>query len=384
MYTPSARGGHPRYTRELLLALREAAPPSELRLTLLTSVDLAPEFRTGPYELAAELPPLRHPSTFPSRVHWAVGRTLHYARREEQVLRWVRARGGADVLHYQEPPFASPLHLARARAGGVVPVATVHNLRPHRYPVAAVRPLADLAARLGWLRCGALFVHSAGLRDALARDLGPRAPPIVVVPHGVWSGQAPVAAPRRDGYLLLFGVMRANKGLHLALDALHHLPGQRLVLAGAFPDQGLARALRRRAEAEGLAVEIVDREIPEAALPGLYAGAALALLPYTDFHAQSGVLHLALAFGVPAVVTDVGALGEEVRREGIGEVAAAVEPGALAAAVRAALAPPAWDGARARCLAVARTRSWATAAALTLDAYRRAARSRRGGIDVAS
>ena len=253
------------------------------------------------------LPPLQDPSTFPSRVHWAVGRTLHYARREEAVLRWVRERGRVDVLHYQEPPFASPLHLRRARAAGVSPVATVHNLRPHSYPIPAVRRLNDFSSRLGWRQCATLFVHSSGLKEQLARKLGPHAPPVVAIPHGVWTGHGAQAtcAPRRDGYLLLFGVMRRNKGLHLMLDALRRLPGRRLVLAGEFPEAAFAREIPAPRRVGGAPGRALDRLVPEPEVPALYAGAALALLPYTEFHAQSGVLHLAIAYGVPAVVTDV-------------------------------------------------------------------------------
>lgn len=370
MFTPSARGGHARYTWEVLTALRAAAPPSELGLTLLTSLDLDPEFRPGGCDVAAVLPPLAPPAAFRTRAHWAVGRALHYARREEALLRWVRSRR-VDVLHYQEPPFAAPLHLRRLRAAGVTPVATVHNLRPHSYPLPALRPVADLASRLGWAQCATLFVHSAGLADRIARELGRRAPPVVAVPHGVWTGHAGAATPRPDGHLLLFGVMRRNKGLHLMLDALRHLPGRRLVLAGGFPEPALAAEIRARVAAEALPVELIDRPIPEAEVPALFAGAALAVLPYGEFHAQSGVLHLAIAYGLPAVVTDVGALGEQVRRDGIGVVAPPGDAAALARAVSDALEPRAWEAARARAIALARTLSWSTAAALTLDAYRR-------------
>jgi glycosyltransferase involved in cell wall biosynthesis len=173
--------------------------------------------------------------------------------------------------------------------------------------------------------------------------------------------------------------MRRNKGLHLMLDALRHLPGRRLVLAGAFPEPALAAEVRARVAAERLPVEVLDRAVPEAEVPALFAGAALAVLPYGEFHAQSGVLHLAIGYGLPVVVTDVGALGEEVRRHGIGGVAPPADAEALARTVRATLEPRAWEAARARGLALARTLSWAPAAALTLDAYRRVHPGRHPG-----
>jgi glycosyltransferase involved in cell wall biosynthesis len=372
MVTPSATGGHARYTWELMTALRAAAPPSDLRLTLLTSADLDAEFRTAHYEIADVLPPLRQPCTFANRAEWAVSRVLHYARREERVLRWARGAGRVDILHYQEPPFASAVHFPRVRTAGIHPVATVHNLRPHSYPVAAARWLTDVSRRLGWLQCSALFVHSSGLRDRLAHELGRRAPPVVAIPHGTWTGHVrPSSACRRDGYLLLFGVMRRNKGVHLMLNALRHLPGKRLLLAGAFPDASFAREVRHRVESERLPVSVLDHAIPEAQVEELFTGASLAVLPYTEFLSQSGVLHMAISYALPAVVTDVGALGEQVRREGIGTVASAADPAELARSILAALEPAAYEAARERCSVLAGTLSWSRAADLTLDAYRR-------------
>lgn len=373
MVTPSAVGGHPRYTWELMSALRDEAPEAELRLTLLTSADLASEFRQAEYNIVDVLPPLRARDAFANRAHWAASRVWHYARREETVLRWVRAQERVDIVHYQEPPFAAALHYARVRAAGAYPVATVHNLRPHRYHISAARGLTDLAARLAWRQCSTLFVHSSGLAAQMAMELGGDAPPIVAIPHGVWTGHENASlAPRRDGYLLLFGVMRRNKGVHLMLDALAHLPSKRLVLAGEFADRAFAAEVRERIASEGLNVDVRDRVIPEAEVPELFAGASLVMLPYTDFSAQSGVLHLAIGYGVPAVVNDVGALGEEVRKHGIGAISPGMEAVALGQTVMRALEPAAYEEASRRCRALATTLSWATAARLTLSAYYRA------------
>jgi glycosyltransferase involved in cell wall biosynthesis len=244
--------------------------------------------------------------------------------------------------------------------------------------VPPARGAVDRYAHAGWSRCSTLFVHSSGLAERLVAELGGRAPPVVAIPHGVWSGHGgqPVE-PRRDGYLLLFGVLRRNKGLHLMLDALRLLPGRRLVLAGGFDEPALAREVRDRIVAEKLDVEVLDSFVPEDEVPQLFAGASLAMLPYTEFHAQSGVLHMALAYGLPSVVTDVGALGEAVARDGIGVVAAAATPLELARATQRALDPEVYDAARRRCLELARTLSWSAAARGTLDAYRRLADGER-------
>jgi glycosyltransferase involved in cell wall biosynthesis len=363
MVTPSARGGHPRYTWELMNALRDEAPESELKLTLVTSTDLDVEFRTTRYEIADVLPRLRDRSTFRSALEWAVSRVGHYARREEAILRWARRQDRLDILHYQEPPFAAALHFARVRRLGCHAVATVHNLRPHRYVVPATGWLSDSSARHGWRNCSTVFVHSAVLRETLSAELGPHGPPIVAIPHGVWTGHgARTAEGRPGGYLLLFGVMRRNKGVHLMLDALKQLPGNRLVLAGAFEERSLASEVRSRIASENLDVTLLDRIIPENEIASLFEGASLVVLPYTHFHAQSGVLHLAIGYGVPSVVTNVGALGEQVERERIGAVAVEGGPAAFAQAVRQALEPKFHDEARRRCLALASNQSWSVAA----------------------
>ena len=61
------------------------------------------------------------------------------------------------------------------------------------------------------------------------------------------------------------------------------------------------------------------------------ASATVVVLPYRRIEA-SGVLADAVGNGRPAVVSDVGAIGETVRRFDAGEVVPPEDPGALAAA----------------------------------------------------
>src|ERR1700730_4383159 len=135
MITPSATGGHPLYTWEMMTALRAAAPRSQLRLTLVTSCDLDEQYRDTDYDIADVLPALRHRSTYWCKAAWATGRIVHYARRERTVLRWLRERGNVDIAHFQEQPLVAPMVYARVRRACVLPMATVHNLAPHRYPI---------------------------------------------------------------------------------------------------------------------------------------------------------------------------------------------------------------------------------------------------------
>ena len=56
-------------------------------------------------------------------------------------------------------------------------------------------------------------------------------------------------------------------------------------------------------------ISLISRYISENEVEGLFAGASLVVLPYTQA-SQSGVGLLAIARGVPVVVSDLGALPE--------------------------------------------------------------------------
>jgi glycosyltransferase involved in cell wall biosynthesis len=70
---------------------------------------------------------------------------------------------------------------------------------------------------------------------------------------------------------------------------------------------------------------------PEAEVRDLMADAAAVVLPYRRLD-SSGVLATAIGYGRPVVVTDVGALGEQVEEFGAGRV---VPPGDSAALAQA-------------------------------------------------
>src|SRR5262249_58651836 len=79
-------------------------------------------------------------------------------------------------------------------------------------------------------------------------------------------------------------------------------------------------------------------DLPDDAVPGLMDEASAVVLPYRKIE-SSGVLATALGHGRPAVVADVGSLGDTVRRFEAGEVVPSEDPAALAAACARLLEP---------------------------------------------
>jgi glycosyltransferase involved in cell wall biosynthesis len=356
-----------------MCALRNAVPDSDLRLSLVTSTNLDEEFRDATYTIRDVLPPLRSKDTFATPLHWALSRLAHYRRRDAVLLRLLAESGDVDIVHYQEPPLVAPIHYAQLCRLGIRPVVTVHNLLPHRNLVPGTGWFTDRMSTAGWRRSSALFVHSDGLRNQLLHRLGSSPPPIVTVPHGLWRVPSHSRAATRDRlqakHLLLFGVLRRNKGIGLILDALSHLPGIQLTLAGEFEEASLRNEIVARLNKESLPVRVIDRFIPEAEVASLFGQATLAVLPYTDFHAQSGVVHLAASYGVPSIVTDVGALGEFVRANRVGLVAPGADAKRFAQAIRLGLEPNTYESLAENCAHLSDSLSWTRAAKLTFDCY---------------
>jgi glycosyltransferase involved in cell wall biosynthesis len=254
-----------------------------------------------------------------------------------------------DLLHVQwlALPHAD-VHL-RFRAPSVF---TAHDLLPRR--TASRRDL--------WRRILARFdrvvVHSERGRETLA-GLGVDAR---VIPHPVY----PSAATRNDdgATLLALGVIRPYKGLADAIEATRRLPDTHLLVAGdaAMPLDGLRDAERVEWRLGYLPQNELDRALSEA---------TVAVFPYRAELDRSGALLQALGAGVPAVVYDVGGLGEPVRAFDAGRVVPPGDVEALTEAVGSLLGDAsALAAARAGAERARAELTWESAARSHLELYR--------------
>ena len=254
-----------------------------------------------------------------------------------------------DVLHLQwlAVPQAD-VHL-RFRAPSVF---TAHDLLPRR-----TASRQDLWRRI-LARFDRVVAHSERGRETLA-DLGVEAR---VIPHPVY----PSAATRSDdgATLLALGVIRPYKGLADAIEATRRLPDARLIVAGdaAMPLDGLRAAER---------VDWRLGYLPQTELDRALSEATVAVFPYRAELDQSGALLQALGAGVPAVVYDVGGLGEPVRTYDAGRVVPAGDVEALTNAVGSLLGDAsALAAARAGAERARAELTWESAARSHLELYR--------------
>ena len=386
VFAPTASGGHARYAWELSTALSRKRRGG-YGVELVSSSDLAEPFRSAEYPVHAILPPLRGRAGFASRTRWVANRAFHYVARERQFLEWLRCRPDVTAVHLQEwKPWLAASLIRSIRPMGKKTFFTVHNVLPHRYPPGVPKALMHFWIRRAALLCDGLFVHSDRLANELTRFLGRSAPPITVVPHGVWTVPDAAERPSLEGRLalkrlLFFGAIRRNKGLDLLLRAAERLPEYGITIAGEVCEDSYFDAevmpLVRSLRAAGRCIDLMDRFVPDHEVGTLFASHSAVVLPYTrNFVAQSGVVFLAMAYGLPVVASTAGALGDLLGEHEIGTSFETGSVEGLADAV-ARLHDASRSAELESRIAAARARfTWDAAAEATIEGYSLSSRPR--------
>ena len=259
-----------------------------------------------------------------------------------------------DVVHAHDNADPRLLAIVRGRRR----VITIHDPTPH--PGQPSRSRVEDSIRRHWITgSDAVIVHGAALVDELPAWVRQRR--VAVVPHGATVLGRPLAVPS-DPVVLLFGRLEPYKGLDVLLRAMERVwnarPDVRLHIAGRGSESDQIPSDPR--------IGVRAEYVPEAELQSLFATTTLAVLPYTQ-GSQSGVGSVALGYGVPTIVSDVGAL-EDLAADATFVVPAG-DDHALAGAILAHLDHD--ESMRSRVLAFARDRlSWDACARRTLEVYR--------------
>jgi glycosyltransferase involved in cell wall biosynthesis len=171
----------------------------------------------------------------------------------------------------------------------------------------------------------------------------------------------------RPPYVFYLGQWKAYKNLPVLLEAFAQVarthPNTQLVIAGDDPRHP---EVRRQAAALPEGSVVLPGRVPESAVPDLYRGAAMVVLPSRAEGFGLPVIE-AMACGVPVICSDLPVLREIA--DGVAVFCDANDPAAFATAIGAMLDAPG-DRSR-RQLGVDRARSftWARAARQTVEAY---------------
>jgi glycosyltransferase involved in cell wall biosynthesis len=361
---PGQTGGRETYARELVPALRAAAPD----LALTAFVNRETDRGIG-HELDSSADIVRVPVRAENRGQWAVGQVL--------LLPALAARARVEVLH-------SLANFAPLK-GPTPRVLTVHDLLFRRYPQRDSRVmqrgtewLVSAAAR----RARRLIAVSEATRDDVVRELSIPGERIDVIPNGLGTSRrdpAPAPEVRRRHelderpVLLTIASDLPHKNLAALIRAQSLIPRPeraRLLVVGQGTDRG---ELPRLTGELGL---LDDTRLlgpqPSGELEGLYGLAAGLIVPSLEEGFGLPVLE-AMAREVPVACSDIPVLREVTA--GAALYFDPYDPATIAAAMRqlagdAQLAA----GLRTRGLERSRAFSWSATAEATLASYRRALR----------
>ena len=253
-------------------------------------------------------------------------------RLSRRILQW-----RPDVVHFLCESNLW-LNLLALMLKSVPIVTTVHDVELHPGDYSSSRVPRFLIKNLVW-QSDAIIVHGDKLRAEASRKLPVKSDKVFVVPHPPLKYYLELAKQGSfrkpdDGIfrILFFGRIYEYKGLRYLLEAaplVHRkVPRVQFVIAGTGDDV--------LANYPGLNdipfIRFDNQFIPTYDAARLFAEADLLVLPYIEA-SQSGVLMIALPFGLPVVATEVGEIAALVRSCGTGLVVPPRNVAALVAAI---------------------------------------------------
>ncbi len=227
-----------------------------------------------------------------------------------------------DVVHFQFPLYfpAGLVFFGLARLRGCPIVFTAHDPKPHKWLLPRkLRWLEWKMLRLAYSMSNQIIVHNEAGKQVLIQEFVQSPDKVSVVPHGPLRFAQPMGqAPSGSLRLLLFGSIRQNKGVQLAVAAVQALnSGGKtqvdLTIAGEVAN---AREQQYWADCKDLiarnpnGLTVMERYIPDHEVGKLISDHSALLLPYSDFTSESGVAALALANRRAIIATRAGGLGE--------------------------------------------------------------------------
>jgi len=260
-----------------------------------------------------------------------------------------------DVIHMQwlgAPEMDRWLFRPRSPA-----VLTAHDIIPRR----TLSKTAMWRSLFG--RFDRIVVHSErGRRQLTEFGLAPEM--VRVIPHPAFRSD--VIRDDDGRTALCLGLIRPYKGTEDAVEAVLGVDGARLLVVGdpRIPLDGLVDTAGDRAEWR-------LGYLPDAELRRALSEATVGLFPYREEIDLSGALLQVLGAGVPAIVYDIGGLGDVVGRFGAGAVVPAGDVDAMSAALRRLLADSdALGAARTGAERLREELTWDASAAAHLELYR--------------
>ncbi len=197
---------------------------------------------------------------------------------------------------------------------------------PLEESILPVRMYSRLMGTILRKNLSAYIVHSTSDKFLVAQryKIDPRK--IHVIPHGLYDqyGSAmdnkkakELLSIKEDFVILSFGLIRKYKGITYLIQAFEQLPESiarksRLLIVGEIWEsrEELLNQIGQSRYREK--ITLIDEYVSDEKIPIYFSAANVVVLPYTR-SSQSGIAHIAMSFGKPIIVSEVGGLKESMR-----------------------------------------------------------------------
>jgi alpha-1,3-rhamnosyl/mannosyltransferase len=283
-------------------------------------------------------------------------------------------RADLDLIHFPHYnlPLIKPVHF----------VVTVHDLFPFQFPEIHSGPLPravnQMLMRNAVRRAERIITPSAATALAVKENFPASADRVLSIPEAADDHFQATRNPEgeaawqmrlgiRPPYIFYLGQWKAYKNLPTLLEAFKMVltthPKAQLVIAGDDPRHP---EVRQAAAALPEGSVVLPGRLPESAVPDLYRGAAMVVLPSK---AEGFGLPLieAMACGVPVICSDLPVLRELA--DGVAVFCDPSDPAAFARAIAQTLDAPSMTRARQLGIERAQRFTWERSARRTVEAY---------------
>ncbi len=198
---------------------------------------------------------------------------------------------------------------------------------PFEESILPIRLYSKMTGKLLRRNLDAYITHSESDKKLVAERYSIAPEKIHVIPHGLYDQYGELLdiiearknlSINEEFVILSFGLIRKYKGIPYLIRAFEQLPPEileksRLLIVGEIWEDRKELLDRIKASPFYDRITLVDEYVPDEKINVYFSAADVVVLPYLRA-SQSGIAHIAMSFGKPVVVSEVGGLKESMAK----------------------------------------------------------------------